>query len=77
MFCGCLVGVINGSFYVLGGFLWVSVMCVVWRYDFCINRWASFAVMEVVCVYCKIGVVDNKFYVVGGVDWGWGGLIFL
>ncbi|KAL6515290.1 hypothetical protein OROHE_018922 [Orobanche hederae] len=73
-FCGCAIGAINGSLYVIGGFGRASALTSVWRYDPIVNSWSESGPMSVGRAYCKTGVLDNNLYVVGGVTRGRGGL---
>ncbi|CAI9103987.1 OLC1v1002589C1 [Oldenlandia corymbosa var. corymbosa] len=73
-YCGCAIGAVDGSLYVLGGFCRSTVMKSVWRYDPIANAWNEVTPMSVARAYCKTGVLNGKLYVVGGVTRGRGGL---
>ncbi|KAL3814433.1 hypothetical protein ACJIZ3_015701 [Penstemon smallii] len=73
-FCGCAIGSVNGSLYVIGGFCRASAMKRVWRYDPIVNSWSEASSMSIGRAYCKTSVLNNKLYVVGGVTRGRGGL---
>ncbi|PKI63339.1 F-box/kelch-repeat protein At1g22040 [Punica granatum] len=72
-YCGCSVGAVDGSLYVLGGFARASALASVWRYDSAQNSWAEVSPMLAGRAYCKTGVLDGRLYVVGGVTRGRGG----
>ncbi|KAL3515560.1 hypothetical protein ACH5RR_022462 [Cinchona calisaya] len=73
-FCGCAIGAVDGSLYVLGGFRRAVSVSSVWRYDPVLNTWSEVSPMSTGRAYCKTGVLNNKLYVVGGVSRGRGGL---
>ncbi|CAH9074707.1 unnamed protein product [Cuscuta epithymum] len=73
-FCGCAIGAMDGSLYVLGGFCRDSTMRCVWRYDPIKNVWDEISPMSVGRAYCKTGILNGKLYVVGGVTRDPGGL---
>ncbi|KAI4375618.1 hypothetical protein MLD38_013468 [Melastoma candidum] len=73
--CGCAVGGVDSSLYVLGGFSKASTLRCVWRYDLATNRWSQVAPMSTGRAYCKTGILNNKLYVVGGVTRGSSGLV--
>lgn len=73
-FCGCAVGAVGGSLYVLGGFSRASAVKSVWRYDPVANAWSESPAMSTGRAYGKTGVLNEKLYVVGGVSQGRAGL---
>ncbi|XP_022773174.1 F-box/kelch-repeat protein At1g22040-like [Durio zibethinus] len=73
-FCGCAIGAVDGSLYVLGGFSRDSTMRNVWRFDPLLNAWTEVTSMSIGRAYCKTSILDNKLYVVGGVSLGRSGL---
>ncbi|KAK4794024.1 hypothetical protein SAY86_012018 [Trapa natans] len=72
-YCGCSVGAVDGSLYVLGGFARASALASVWKYDPACNSWTESNPMSVGRAYCKTGILDGRLYVVGGVTRGRGG----
>ncbi|CAA7047886.1 unnamed protein product [Microthlaspi erraticum] len=73
-FCGCAIGSVDGSLYVLGGLSRSRTVRCVWRFDPVLNSWSEVSSMLSNRAYSKTGVLDKKLYVVGGVDRGRGGL---
>lgn len=73
-FCGCAIGAVDGSLYMLGGFSRSTAMNSVYKYDPILNSWSESSSMLVNRAYCKTGVLNNKLFVVGGVSRGRGGL---
>lgn len=73
-FCGCAIGAVDGSLYVLGGFCRASALNSVWRYNPIVNSWIEVTPMSGERAYSKTGILNNKLYVVGGVTRSSGGL---
>lgn len=73
-FCGCAIGTVDGSLYVLGGFSRAFAMKCVWRYDPVANMWQEVSSMTTGRAFCKASLLNDKLYVVGGVSKGRGGL---
>ncbi|KAJ3702652.1 hypothetical protein LUZ61_006357 [Rhynchospora tenuis] len=69
-YCGCAIGVANGSLYVLGGFSKATALKSVLRYDPCTNSWNEVCAMSTGRAFCKASLLNNKLYVVGGVNRG-------
>ncbi|CAN8291949.1 unnamed protein product [Cochlearia groenlandica] len=73
-FCGCAIGSVDGSLFVLGGLSRSKTVSCVWRFDPVTNSWNEVSSMLANRAYSKTGVLNEKLYVVGGVDRGRGGL---
>ncbi|EYU35402.1 hypothetical protein MIMGU_mgv1a005531mg [Erythranthe guttata] len=73
-FCGCSIGAIGSSLYVIGGFSWARATSTVFRYDPILNAWSEATPMANSRAYSKTAVLDDKLYVVGGVTRANGGL---
>ncbi|KAK8462447.1 hypothetical protein SEVIR_1G209100v4 [Setaria viridis] len=74
-FCGCSVGVADGSLYVVGGFSKAVALNCVWRYDPFLNLWEEASPMMTGRAFCKATFLNGKLYVVGGVSRGRNGLL--
>ncbi|KAL4580871.1 hypothetical protein LXL04_017077 [Taraxacum kok-saghyz] len=72
--CGCAIGAVDGSLYMLGGFSKSTAVNSVYKYDPVSNKWTESSSMCVGRAYCKTGVLNNKLFVVGGVSRCRGGL---
>ncbi|KAE8672762.1 F-box/kelch-repeat protein [Hibiscus syriacus] len=73
-FCGCAIGAVDGSLYVLGGFSRASALRCVWQYNPVLNSWSEVNSMLSGRAYCKTAILNNRLYAVGGFTKGHGGL---
>ncbi|KAE8716791.1 F-box/kelch-repeat protein [Hibiscus syriacus] len=73
-FCGCAIGAVDGSLYVLGGFSRASALRCVWQYNPVLNSWSEVNSMLTGRAYCKTAILNNRLYAVGGFTKGHGGL---
>ncbi|KAE8670061.1 F-box/kelch-repeat protein [Hibiscus syriacus] len=73
-FCGCAIGAVDGSLYVLGGFSRASALRCVWQYNPVLNSWSEVNSMLSGRAYCKTAILNNRLYAVGGFTKDHGGL---
>lgn len=73
-FCGCSAASLNGTLYVIGGFIQEKAISRVLQYDPHLRLWSEGPPLEVPRGYCKTGVIDGKLYCVGGVCMEKGGI---